>query len=98
MNNASLAIDMLVIAVGETRLVEYVRQTFPPEIENLESYSVENAAEWLDVDKFTRWLTGESVPQSFDATSSRAVRRSGESQRSDASGRRRNSGGSEDRA
>ncbi|KAF7360466.1 hypothetical protein MVEN_00777200 [Mycena venus] len=80
MGSAALAIDMIVVAAGETRLVEYVKQTFPPEVATLGNHTVDNAADWLDVDRFTRWLSQTATqrsPQSatlHDATSPHVVR------------------------
>ncbi|KAF8190415.1 hypothetical protein K438DRAFT_1763400 [Mycena galopus ATCC 62051] len=86
MNSAALAIDLIILAAGETRLVEYVKQTFPPEVENLGYYRVDNAADWLDVDGFTRWLS-QTAPQNgyqsggafLDATSPRSSEESRQS-------------------
>ncbi|KAJ7037914.1 hypothetical protein C8F04DRAFT_1256428 [Mycena alexandri] len=95
MSSSALAIDMIVVAAGETRLAAYVEQTFPEEA-SLGRYTADNAADWLDVDKFTRWLT-QPVPQktaqssgaSHNTTSSCAGRISEESNQSHASSRKR---------
>ncbi|KAJ7126152.1 hypothetical protein C8R44DRAFT_980006 [Mycena epipterygia] len=77
MNNATLGIDMIVMAAGEARLAAYIEQTFPPQVANLGHYTVDNAADWLDVDDFTRWLSKpqRSSPATAlrNTTSSRAV-------------------------
>ncbi|KAJ7742695.1 hypothetical protein DFH07DRAFT_38839 [Mycena maculata] len=71
MRSAALT-DMIVMAAGETRLAAYIQQTFPPEILSLGHYTAGNAAEWLDVDGFTRWLnqpTNKSAQSATTATS-----------------------------
>ncbi|KAK7039575.1 hypothetical protein R3P38DRAFT_2900490 [Favolaschia claudopus] len=75
MNHGAVAIDMLVLAAGETRLAEYIRQTFPDAPST--QYTAENAADWLDRDEFTRWLSESARSsaeddfwQSVDATTS----------------------------
>ncbi|KAJ7923825.1 hypothetical protein B0H13DRAFT_2316176 [Mycena leptocephala] len=50
-------ITRIVAAAGEERLAAYIDQTFPPELVSLGYHTVENAATWLDIDQFMRWLS-----------------------------------------
>ncbi|KAJ6595649.1 hypothetical protein DFH09DRAFT_1357575 [Mycena vulgaris] len=80
MSSPSLSIDMIIVAAGEMRLAAYIKQTFPPEVARRGHYTVDNAADWLDVDKFARWLSQPQTSASpvYNATSSRRGARSKE--------------------
>ncbi|KAJ7485524.1 hypothetical protein FB451DRAFT_1230146 [Mycena latifolia] len=56
MNNSAALIDMAVVAAGPTRLAAYIEQKFTPEEIQRGQYTIQNTANWLDVDDFTRWL------------------------------------------
>ncbi|KAJ7850344.1 hypothetical protein B0H13DRAFT_1905751 [Mycena leptocephala] len=50
-------ITRIVAAAGEERLAAYIDQIFPPELVSLGYHTVENAATWLDIEQFMRWLS-----------------------------------------
>ncbi|KAJ6513998.1 hypothetical protein DFH09DRAFT_1374151 [Mycena vulgaris] len=54
---AAQKINQIVAAAGEEHLAAYIKQTFPPPLVALGYYTVENAVNWLDFDKFMRWLS-----------------------------------------
>ncbi|KAJ6527896.1 hypothetical protein DFH09DRAFT_1285635 [Mycena vulgaris] len=49
---AAQKINQIVAAAGEEHLAAYIKQTFPPLLVALGYYTVENAVNWLDFDKF----------------------------------------------
>ncbi|KAJ6473580.1 hypothetical protein C8R47DRAFT_1199649 [Mycena vitilis] len=67
MNSSAWAIDMIVVAAGETRLAAYVEQTFP-EVAGLGYYTAENAVDWLDLDAFTRFLAQPLAQKNSQST------------------------------
>ncbi|KAJ6564996.1 hypothetical protein DFH09DRAFT_1363963 [Mycena vulgaris] len=54
---AAQKINQIVAAAGEEHLAAYIKQKFPPPLVAPGCYTVENAVNWLDFDKFMRWLS-----------------------------------------
>ncbi|KAJ7491316.1 hypothetical protein B0H11DRAFT_1911939 [Mycena galericulata] len=46
----------IVAAAGKDRLREYIEEIFDPALIELGYYTEENAEQWLDINKFMRWL------------------------------------------
>ncbi|KAJ7501948.1 hypothetical protein B0H11DRAFT_1907862 [Mycena galericulata] len=47
----------IVAAAGKDRLREYIEEIFDPALIELGYYTEENAEQWLDINKFMRWLS-----------------------------------------
>ncbi|KAJ7131025.1 hypothetical protein C8R44DRAFT_904076 [Mycena epipterygia] len=52
----AVLLSKIVAAAGPQRLQAYIEQIFEPELVAIGYYTAENAENWLDIDKFMRWL------------------------------------------
>ncbi|KAJ7142783.1 hypothetical protein C8R44DRAFT_726114 [Mycena epipterygia] len=52
----AILLSKIVAAAGPQRLQAYIEQIFEPELVAIGYYTAENAENWLDIDKFMRWL------------------------------------------